>query len=60
MEVDMPATERIEGRKDDPRTGPGVSGAFRRSEWRILRGHIERKTFEIKVNVSEIMIPIKL
>jgi hypothetical protein len=22
MEVDTPATERIEGRKDDPRTGP--------------------------------------
>jgi hypothetical protein len=48
MEVDTPATERIEGRKDNLRTGREVSGASRRSEWRILRDHIERKKISDK------------
>jgi hypothetical protein len=43
IEVDTAATERIEGRKDDLRTGREVSGVSRRSEWRILRDHIEMK-----------------
>jgi hypothetical protein len=43
MEVDTPARERIEVRKDDFGRGPDVSGVSRRSEWRILRDHIERK-----------------
>jgi hypothetical protein len=45
MEVERPATERIEARGERITFGRGreMSGASRQSEWRILRNHIEMK-----------------
>jgi hypothetical protein len=61
MEVERPATERIEGRKDDLRTGPrGVRSLPTIRMEDIERPHRKEKTFEIKVDVSEIAVPSKL
>jgi hypothetical protein len=44
MEVDTPATERIEGRKDDFRTGPrGIRGLPKTIMEDIVRSHRKEK-----------------